>query len=51
MKTRQILGIEHVGSTSVKGLVAKLYPEDIEHYILHKGQVIEEIYRKCGLIE
>ena len=37
------------GAPSVKA--AKLYPEDIECYILHLGQVIEEIYRKCGLIE
>ena len=35
----------------VKMEAAKLYPEDIERYILHKSQVIEEIYRTCGLIE
>lgn len=36
---------------SVKMEMAKKYPENIESYCAGKQQVIETIYRKCGLID
>lgn len=36
--------------SEVKLDAARLYPEDIDKYIEHKSEVIEKIYRKCGLI-
>lgn len=35
---------KHVGSTSVEGLAAKLYPKDIDRYIEYKSPIIEEMY-------
>lgn len=40
------ISVEHVGSTSVEGLAAKLYPDDIEKYIEYKSPVIEKIYKE-----
>ena len=44
-----ILGIEHVDSTSVEGMSAKLFPLDIDKYIAYKSPCIEELYSVCVL--
>jgi GrpB-like predicted nucleotidyltransferase (UPF0157 family) len=43
-----VIGIEHVGSTSVEGLSAKPCI-DIDKYIAYKSPCIEEMYVQCGL--
>ena len=44
-----IVAIEHVGSTAVRGMSAKLYPDNIDKYIEYKSPLVEELYAKCGL--
>ncbi|MDF2586191.1 MAG: hypothetical protein K0S41_32 [Anaerocolumna sp.] len=36
---------------NIKLEAATLYPNDIDNYILYKSQIIDEIYRKCGLLQ
>jgi GrpB-like predicted nucleotidyltransferase (UPF0157 family) len=39
--------VEEYGRVKREG--ARLYPEDIDAYIAHKGPFIREVYRRCGL--
>ena len=36
---------------SIKVLAARTYPDSIDNYLIAKGPCIEELYRRCGLLD